>query len=130
MSVSRETASGLLFLGLAKQRCLGQGEQDDLFAGCGANVVVQTQHRDAGHLQHHRFQEWPRQLDQLRSHLLEQIPPFPIPDEMTSMAKNPLPVLPDDEKPARPPLTDIISARVLHQLGRPLLRWPCLLADW
>ena len=70
-------AVGLLFfLRFTVNRGLGQGEDQDLFAGDGADVVVQAHHPDSGHLLHHCPQERPRRFDQMVSHLFEQVPPF------------------------------------------------------
>ena len=55
-------------------RELGQREENDLFAGYGADVVMQAQNLDAGGVFDHRLHDWPRRFDQLRSNLLEQIP--------------------------------------------------------
>ena len=57
-------------------RKAGQGEEHDLFAGDGADVVVQAEPLDAGGLLDHRFQERPGRFDQLGSYLLEQVSPF------------------------------------------------------
>ena len=54
----------------------GQGEEHDLFAGHGADVVVQAQHLDAGDLLDHRFQDRPRRFDQLGPDFFEQVPPL------------------------------------------------------
>ena len=63
----------LFFLGVAVKRRLGQGEENDFLAGCGADVVVQAQHLAAGDLLDHRFHDRPRRLDQVRAYLFEQV---------------------------------------------------------
>ena len=54
----------------------GQGEENDLFAGYGADVMVHGQHLDAGDLLDHRFHDRTGRLDQMGPHLLQQVPPF------------------------------------------------------
>ena len=55
---------------------LGKGEENDLLAGYGADIVVQGQHLDAGDLLDHRFHDRTGRFDQMGPHLLEQVPPF------------------------------------------------------
>jgi hypothetical protein len=61
----------LSVLKLADQRRLGQGEEHHLFAGDGADIVMQAQHLDAGDFPDHFFHERPRRFDQMRPELLE-----------------------------------------------------------
>ena len=46
------------------------------FAGDGADVVVQTQHLDAGDFLDHSFHDRARGFQQLNSHLFDEIPAF------------------------------------------------------
>ena len=66
----------LFLLGLTELRRLGEGEENDLLAGGGADVMVQAQDLDASDLLDHRFQDWPRRFDQVGPYFLEQVPPF------------------------------------------------------
>ena len=63
-------------LGLTEIRRFGQGEENDLLAGEGADVMVQAPHLDAGDLLDHRFQDRPRRFDQVGPYLLEQVSAF------------------------------------------------------
>ena len=65
-----------LFLRLAEQRRLNQGEQRDLLAGHCAYVVMQADNFDAGDPLHHCLQGRPRDLNQMTSHLLEKVTPL------------------------------------------------------
>jgi len=66
----------LSLLGLTEVRRLGQGEENDLLAGDGADVMVQAQDLDASDLVDHRFQDRTGRFDQVGPYLLEQVPPF------------------------------------------------------
>ena len=55
---------------------LGQGEENDLLAGDGADIMVQGQHLDAGDLLDHRFHDRTGRFDQMGPHLLQQVPPL------------------------------------------------------
>src|SRR5579871_1040125 len=68
--------NALFLLRFAERRRLGQGEEQDLFAGAGADVVVQAHHLGAGGLLHQRLHDGPRRLDQMGAYLLEQVPPL------------------------------------------------------
>ena len=46
---------------------LGEGEEHDLLAGDGADVMVQAQHLDAGDVLDHRLAQRPRRRDQLNA---------------------------------------------------------------
>jgi hypothetical protein len=61
---------------LAVSGWLGQGEDNERFAGHGADVVVQAHHLDAGDVLNQRLHERLRRFNQMRPDLLEQIPPF------------------------------------------------------
>ncbi len=63
-------------LGFPEERRFHQGEEHDLFTGDGADVVVQTQHLDAGDLLDHRFHEGPGRFEQVGPDLFEQVPAF------------------------------------------------------
>src|SRR5581483_1289092 len=65
-----------LLLDCAEKRRLGQREEDNLFPGGRADVVVQAQHLDSGNLMDHGLHERSRRFDQLSSDLLEEIPPL------------------------------------------------------
>ena len=65
-----------LLLRFAEERRRGQAEEHDLFAGCGADVVVQTQDLGAGDFLDDRFQDRPRRFDKLEPYLFEQVPPL------------------------------------------------------
>lgn len=61
---------------LANKRRFGQSEEDDLFAGRRADVVVQAQDFDAGGHFNHLVQNRPGEFDQLGADLFEQISPL------------------------------------------------------
>src|SRR3954454_16915606 len=63
----------LSFPGFAAIGRLCQAEENELFAGQGADVVVQAGDLDAGDLLDHAFQDRPGRLDELGPHLLEQV---------------------------------------------------------
>ncbi len=73
---TRPDAEPLLLLGITEIRRLGEGQNNDLFAGDGADVMVQAQHLDTGDLLDHRFQDRAGRFDQMGSHLLEQVSPL------------------------------------------------------
>jgi hypothetical protein len=60
-------------LDLAEDRGVGQGKDHNLFAGGGADVVVQAQHLDAGDPLDQGFQGGLRRLDQMAPHLLQEV---------------------------------------------------------
>ena len=75
---------GRLFLfAFAEIRRLGQGQENDLLAGDGADVMVQGQHLDAGDLVDHRFEDRTGRFDQMGAHLLEQALPFSAGSDLT-----------------------------------------------
>jgi hypothetical protein len=84
----------LFRLCLAEKRRLDEGEEDDLFAGYGADIVVQALHPDAGDLLDHRFHDRPRRFHQLDSHLLQEISSLPglerLDQMLFSRGQNPL----------------------------------------
>ena len=53
---------GLFLLCLAEGRRLSEGEEYDLFASYGADIVVQAQHLDASGLKDHRFHDRSRRF--------------------------------------------------------------------
>jgi hypothetical protein len=53
--------------------CFDKSENDNLFAGDGADVMVQADNREAGDFRNQRYQDGARRLDQLFSQLFEQI---------------------------------------------------------
>jgi len=57
-------------------RRFGRRENHNLFASESANVVVQAERFDAGDTLNQRFQRRPRDFDQLRSDLLQQVATF------------------------------------------------------
>ncbi len=63
-------------LGSAARGWLGQGQDNERFAGHRADVVVQAHHLDVGDILDHRLHERLRRFDQLGPYLLEQIPPL------------------------------------------------------
>ena len=63
-------------LGFADLRRVNQGEEHDLFAGHGADVMVQAEHFDAGDLLDHRLHQRPRRFEEMGPDLLEQVPPL------------------------------------------------------
>ena len=63
-------------LGLSVFCCLDQGEEQDLFSGHGAEIVVQAQHLDARNFPNRCCHNRPRRFDQMRPYLLEQVPPL------------------------------------------------------
>ena len=65
-----------LLLRFAELRRFGQGEEHDLFAGDGADVVVQAHDLDAGDFLDHRLQERPRRFEQMGAYLFEQVSPL------------------------------------------------------
>ena len=74
MNPESSAASHLYFLAVSRRlRRLGEREEHDLFAGDGADVVVQAQHLDAGDFLDHRFHHRPRRFDRVRPHLFEQV---------------------------------------------------------
>ncbi len=71
------TRFGIRFLlRLNEIRRLSQGEENDLLAGNGADVMVQAQHLNAGDLVEHRFEDRTGRFNQMGPHLLQQVPPF------------------------------------------------------
>ena len=58
-------APSLLLLYVADNRRLGKGKENDLLAGCGADIMVQGQHLDAGDLLDHRFHDRTGRFDQM-----------------------------------------------------------------
>ena len=64
----------LCFLRLAVRGWLGQGQDNERFAGHGADVVMQAHHLDSGDLLDHRLHERLRRFDQMAPYLLEQVP--------------------------------------------------------
>jgi len=66
----------LSFLRLAKRGGLGQRQDNERFAGHGADVVVQAHHLGAGGLLDQRLHNGPRRLQQVGPYLLEQVPPL------------------------------------------------------
>ena len=66
----------LLFLGIAEEGRFGQGEEDNLLASHGADIVVETQHYNASDLLDHDDQGRPCQLDQLRTDRLSRSLPL------------------------------------------------------
>src|SRR6185312_9188930 len=67
---------GLLAPRLAVQGSLGEGEENDLFAGHGADVAVQAHDPDAGDILDQRFQKRSGRFDEMGPHLLEQGSPL------------------------------------------------------
>lgn len=63
-------------LSVANERCLGQREQYDFFAGGDADVMMQTHHLDAGNLCDHRFEDRPRCFNELGPDLFQKISSF------------------------------------------------------
>src|SRR5713226_7900722 len=55
---------------------MGQSEDDDFFAGDGADVVVQAHDFGAGHLLDHGFHNRPGRFNQMGANLFEQVSPF------------------------------------------------------
>ena len=72
-SGGRGTLTELPFLFLPKDRRLGQSEQYNFFAGDGADVMMETQHLDAGDLLDECFHDRPCRFDELVSYLFEQL---------------------------------------------------------
>ena len=66
----------LCSLRLAERGWLGQRQDNERFAGHGADVVMKTHNLDSGDLLDHPLYERFRIFDQMRSYLLEQIPPL------------------------------------------------------
>jgi hypothetical protein len=73
LAPSGHAAAGVLFLSSVSGR-LAQREKHDLLAGRGADVVVQAQHLGASGLFYQNLHDWPCRLDEVGSHLLEQVP--------------------------------------------------------
>ena len=65
-----------LFLASRTSGALGQREQNDLLARERADVMMQAQDLDTGHVGNHRLHERPGRLDQMRPNLFEEIPSF------------------------------------------------------
>ena len=59
----RGSLTALPLFGFAEKRRFGQGEQDDFFAGYGANVMVKTYHVDTRGVFDERFHDRPRCFD-------------------------------------------------------------------
>ena len=55
---------------------MGQSEDDDFFAGRGADVVVHAHHFGAGHLLDHGSHDRPGRFNQMGANLFEQVSPF------------------------------------------------------
>ena len=73
---TRNGMTALSILRLPAIRRLGQGEENDLFAGHGADVMVHGQHLDTRGLLDHCLHDRPRRFDQMSPKLLEQIAPL------------------------------------------------------
>ena len=72
-----ETAgAGLFFLRFPATPRLGKGEDNECFAGPGADVAVQAHHIDAGDLLNQRLIGAACRFDQMSPCLLEQDPPL------------------------------------------------------
>jgi hypothetical protein len=52
-----------------------EGEENDLLAGYGANVMVRGYDLDAGDLLDHRLHDWTGRFNQMAPYLLQQVPP-------------------------------------------------------
>ena len=74
----------LFLLGVAMKGRLGKGKENDLFAGYGADVVVQGQHLHAGDLLDHRLHDRTGRFDQMGPDLFEQVPPLSASNDLTS----------------------------------------------
>lgn len=55
---------------------MGEGEENDLLASYGADVVVHGHDLDAGDLLDHRLHNWPGRFNQMAPYLLHQVPPL------------------------------------------------------
>jgi hypothetical protein len=73
---SPRSRARLSFLCFAVREWLGQCQDNERFAGHGADVVVQAHYLDAGDLLDQRLHERLRRFDQMGPYLLEQVPPF------------------------------------------------------
>src|ERR1700733_9105172 len=74
--VSLTSSARLCFPRLTITGWLGQGDDNKRFTGHGADVVMKTHNLDSGDLLDHPLYERLRIFDQVRSYLLEQIPPL------------------------------------------------------
>jgi hypothetical protein len=66
----------LFLIGFAEIGRLGEGEENDLFAGYGADVMVQGHDFNAGDLLDHRLHDWTGRFNQMGPYLLQQVPPL------------------------------------------------------
>jgi hypothetical protein len=73
-STSSRSRARLSFLRLAVRGWLGQGQDNERFAGHGADVVVQAHYLDSGDPLDQSLHERLRRFDQMGLHLLEQVP--------------------------------------------------------
>lgn len=68
--------SSVLILGVAVGHGVGEGEEEDFFAGEGADVVMQAQHLHTGDLFDQFFHGRARGFDEMGAYLLEEIAAF------------------------------------------------------
>jgi hypothetical protein len=72
----RDKPARLFFVGRAEQWGPVQSENDDFFAGRGADVVMKADDLDAGNILNHDFHERPSDFDQMGPHLFEKFAPL------------------------------------------------------
>ena len=66
----------LFLLCVAEKWRLGKGEENDLLAGHGADIMMKAQHLDVGDVLDHCFHDRSSRFDQMRPHLLQQVSPL------------------------------------------------------
>jgi hypothetical protein len=54
----------------------GEGEENHLLTGDGADVMVHGHNLDAGDLRDHRLQDWTGRFNQMAPYLLQQVSPL------------------------------------------------------
>ena len=122
------TPEPLFLLCVAKSRRLGKGKENHLLAGCGADVMVQGHHLDAGDLLDHRFHDRTGRFDQMGPYLLQQVPPLLSGKRLDQMlfGRGQHALKPDHEEIAEQVGVDVLRATahvILLEATNRLRRW-------